>query len=58
MIHGQIDRRRRRPKYSGGKITVTALAVRTREEWNDVRTQDTASHSAIVTRPAKASDIR
>jgi hypothetical protein len=54
MIHHEIVRRGRRC----GKIGKDAFAVSARDEGNDIRTHDRASHSAIATRPASASDIR
>ena len=49
--HGRAECDRR-------KIRLPAIALRTRNELNDLCTHAKASHNAMTTRPASASDIR
>jgi hypothetical protein len=57
MIHGEIVGPCHRAKYDGGKVCPLGFAVRA-YELDDLCTHENASHTAIVTRPARESDIK
>jgi hypothetical protein len=57
MVHGEILGPCHRAKCDGGKVCQPGFAVRA-YELDDLCTHEKASHTAIVTRPAKESDIK
>jgi hypothetical protein len=58
VIHRQIVGPWRGAKRSLREMHRLSLAIEPRNEWNNFRAHDNASHTAIAIRPAKESDIR
>jgi hypothetical protein len=58
VIHGQVIGPWRQAKRDRRRMHRLSLALEPWNECNDFRAHDNASHTAIATRPARASDIK
>jgi hypothetical protein len=58
VIHGQVIGVWRGAKRNRRQMQGLVLAIEPRNEWNDFRIHDNASHTTIASKPVTESDIR